>query len=120
MLLNTSQELQLLTSEAELLLNENPDSNWSSRGADIAADVASGFPVIGGDALRNVVKSKAYSDNEKKIRGMASNAVESFRRARTGANLTGVEIKVGEDWDPTAPAIGAKESLRRTIQLNGV
>ena len=120
MLLSTSQELQRLTKEAELLLKESPDSNWSSRGADIAADVASGLPVIGGDALRNVVKSEAYSDDEKKIRGMASNAVESFRRARTGANLTGVEIKVGEDWDPTAPAIGAKESLRRAIELNRV
>ena len=120
MLLSTSQELQRLTNEAGLLLKESPDSNWSSLGADISADVASGFPLIGGDALRNVVKSKAYSEGEKKIRGMASNAVESFRRARTGANLTGVEIKVGEDWDPTAPAIGAEESLRRTIELNRV
>ncbi len=120
MLVNTAEQLQRLTNEAQLLLEESPDSNWSSRGADIASDVASGLPVIGGDALRNVVKSEAYSDEEKKIRGMASNAVESFRRARTGANLTGVEIKVGEDWDPTAPGIGAEESLRRTIELNGV
>lgn len=113
MLLSTTNKLADLEGTMQTALDN--DENWSSPAADFAAETAGN---LFGDTARNIAKSRAYNENEKAIRGFAADAVEAYRRARTGANLTGVEIKVGEDWDPTAPGIGPEESYRRTVALN--
>lgn len=70
-----------------------------------------------GQWVRNFYKNKEFTDEQKRFIGNMANTIGGIRRVRTGANLTGIETILGEDWDPTAPGLGLDEMMQRAVAL---
>lgn len=85
-------------------------------GVDYVAEKAASIP-IGGETASNYVTTHGYSKDEMDVRGKLDNAVEQYRRAFTGANLTLIEKSLGKNWDPTANGISTQEKITRTENL---
>jgi len=68
------------------------------------------------DWARQTVNKKVYNEGALAVKGDIANAVEQFKRTRTGANLTAIEKAMGADWDPAA-AVSTEEAVKRMIAL---
>lgn len=83
---------------------------------DYLAEKAKDFP-FGGETVANLISQKGYTPEELAIRGRMDNAVEQYRRAFTGANLTLLERLLGTNWDPTVAGVSTPEKITRTENL---
>ena len=86
---------------------------------DYMAEKSEKIP-LGGETLSNIVTNKGYTPEEMDVRGRLDNAVEQYRRAFTGANLTQIEKLLGKNWDPTASGISTDEKIKRAENLMDV
>jgi hypothetical protein len=90
----------------------------STGGKDFLPDLANVFLPAGfEDSARGYIGDMTYNEQERAVRGLATNAAEAFKRARTGANLTKPETVLGENWDPGAKGISQEEAVRRMIRI---
>lgn len=87
---------------------------------DWAIEKAGQIPLIGGPTLQNTTRDMVYDPKEQAVRGQIDAAVEKYRRAYTGANLTGMELDLGANWDPSAPGISTADKIRRTQALMNI
>ena len=86
---------------------------------DYVAEKAESVPG-GGETLSNVIMNQGYTPEEMDVRGRIDGAVEQYRRAFTGANLTQIEKMLGKNWDPTANGISTDEKIKRADNLMNV
>jgi len=86
---------------------------------DYLSEKAEKIP-FGGETASNYITNKGYTPAEMNVRGKIDSAVEQYRRAFTGANLTQIEKMLGKNWDPTANGISTDEKIKRADNLMNV
>lgn len=90
--------------------------NFASGGKDLLVAGAESVGGILGDsgrkAARNMAKEGVFDEKAKNIRGRIDRSVTAFLRAEGGANLTDIELKLGENWNPM-DAKDEAEAIRR-------
>ena len=113
--ITTANALGTLIEDSAGLLESG--KSWTGA-RDLAVNIAGGFfDGQAGQVATNLAQGAAYGDDELSFKGRIGNAVEAFKRARTGANLTGIEQILGATYDPSAQGITPEESVQRMKNL---
>jgi hypothetical protein len=98
------------------IMNQKGGS-WTG-GEQTAVDFAEWLaPASFEKTARGMANEAVFTEDEQDVRGRIANAVEQFKRNRTGANLTAIEQVLGEDWDPAAKGIDESTAIRRMVAL---
>jgi len=84
--------------------------------SDIAINALRDWEYMG---VANMLADAVYSKDERRVRGQMGSAIGNWRKNLSGTQVTGIEMVLGADWDPTASGITSQESIDRARRLQG-